>query len=220
MLNVRSIYHGSDGDATRGLYAQLEKLGPVGVVAMNLFRAQKCSSRAKVYRGRGGRQGRGKFSREAYDRKNWSMSNLCQALEANAQRLTVTAYDGTLPFTAFAAAYENVYGEHVEPTDTIRWGWAPDASVRFGESASWVLYVDLPHGQVSFHSPTRGRGPDYPGRWDGQRNVGDLRVLRFVEVVLALSEGALAELKATSARCLDTRTAVLQSYTDESAASK
>lgn len=220
MLNIRSIYYGSDGDATRGLYARLEQLGPVGVVAMNLFRAQKCSSRAKVYRGRGGRQGRGKFSREAYQRKSWSMSNLCQALETHAQTLTLTAYDGSLPFSAFAASYQTVYGEDVAPAETVRWGWATDESVQFGESASWLLYVDLPHGQVSFHSPTRGRGPDYPGQWDGQRNVGELRVLRFVEVVLALSEGALAELRASVASGVDTRTSDSQSYTDEDASLK
>jgi hypothetical protein len=73
--DVIRIYEGSNGDATKVLYAELESLGPQGVIAMNLFRACKCSERAKVYRGRGYRD-------EAYRRKQWSMENLCAALTA------------------------------------------------------------------------------------------------------------------------------------------
>jgi hypothetical protein len=40
------IYEGSDGKATIALYQQLSVLGPAGIVAVNLFRAQKCSARA------------------------------------------------------------------------------------------------------------------------------------------------------------------------------
>src|ERR1035437_7990371 len=29
-----------------------------------------------------------------------------------------------------------------------------------------VVYFDLPTGQVSFHTPSRGDGPDYGGQWD------------------------------------------------------
>lgn len=70
---IRSIYDGSNGDATKALYLVLEAFGPRGVVALNLFRACKASERAKNYR-------RG-FSRMAYDRKAWSMANLCKALD-------------------------------------------------------------------------------------------------------------------------------------------
>ena len=48
---VMQTYQGSDGEATRALYAELQQRGPVGVIAVNLFRAQKNSARAKVYRG-------------------------------------------------------------------------------------------------------------------------------------------------------------------------
>ena len=75
--DVISIYQGSNGEATKALYAQLESMGPHGVIAMNLFRACKCSERAKVYRGRGYRD-------EAYRRKQWSMDNLCEALTKHA----------------------------------------------------------------------------------------------------------------------------------------
>ena len=81
-MNVDAIYNGSNGDATKALYARLETLGPAGVVALNLFRAQKCSARAKVYR-------RGAHKREAYGRKDWSLQNLCTALEQHAAALGV-----------------------------------------------------------------------------------------------------------------------------------
>ena len=50
----------------------LEVLGLAGVLAVKLFRAQKASERAKVYRG-------SRFKGAAYDRKQWSMDNLCAA---------------------------------------------------------------------------------------------------------------------------------------------
>lgn len=76
IADVIRIYRGSDGEATLALYKQLETLGPVGALAVNLFRAQKASERAKVYRG-GGYRGM------AYDRKQWAIDNLCTALAAN-----------------------------------------------------------------------------------------------------------------------------------------
>ena len=81
-MNVHAIYHGSDGEATKALYARLETLGPAGVVALNLFRAQKCSSRAKAYR-------RHVHKQEAYGRKDWSLQNLCAALEEHAADLGI-----------------------------------------------------------------------------------------------------------------------------------
>lgn len=63
----------------------------------------------------------------------------------------------------------------------LTFGWGHDAaSVNF----EWVFYIDLPHGQVSFHAPTRGRGPDYAGGWDGQRGWGKWRVCRFCDDVM------------------------------------
>lgn len=142
-MNVHAIYEGSDGDATKEMYARLEALGPVGVVAVNLFRAQKCSSRAKVYRGRG-------YKRDAYDRKNWALGNLAAALQLSAEPLG------------------------------LRWGWARDAKQPVH---CWVLYVDLPTGQVSFHAATRGNGPDYSGQWDGRHDSAG-RVVAWVHRLL------------------------------------
>jgi hypothetical protein len=79
---IYRIYDGSDGDATRALYAELEALGPAGIVALNLVRAQKSSSRAKVYRG-GGYRGM------AYDRKEWAMANICSTLGAHGAALGI-----------------------------------------------------------------------------------------------------------------------------------
>lgn len=66
---------------------------------------------------------------------------------------------------------------------SIAWGWKPDPSVPFGNEPSHVLYVDLPTGQVSFHSPERMVGPDYPGEWDGSGKSAD-RIIQFCDHVV------------------------------------
>lgn len=49
-----------------------------------------------------------------------------------------------------------------------------------------VLYVDVPEfGQVSFHSPTRGDGPEYDGVWDGARKSQE-RVFAYCDAVLTM----------------------------------
>lgn len=149
-LRTLQVYRGSNGDLTRSYYADLCRLGRVGVIAMNLFRAQKCSSRAKKYRG--GIRGRGSYRSMAYDRKNYSLSELCKVLIGSG----------------------------------MRYGWKRHEDVKFGGEPSWVLYVDLPQGQVSFHSPDRGPGPDYPGEWDRVRATEE-RVLAFCDHVLSES---------------------------------
>ena len=141
-VEIMSIYSGSDGTATGKLYAELEALGPMGMIAMNLLRATKASERAKVYRGGG-------YRRSAYDKKQWSMDNACRALLAHGAQL--------------------------------RWGWGEDATQPVHR---WVLYVDLPTGQISFHAGARGEGPDYGGEWDGQRGQGPDRITRWCAQLL------------------------------------
>jgi hypothetical protein len=150
---VMEIYGGSDGEATKALYARLERQGPAGVVAMNLFRAQKASARAKVYRG--GVRGVGSFKAMAYEKKNWSLGNLCGVLAEHGDRLQ------------------------------LRWGWQADPATPGFE---WVLYVDTPCGQVSFHSAARLKGPDYPYAWDGIVNASVGRIIRWCEQLLAGAE--------------------------------
>ena len=72
----------------------------------------------------------------------------------------------------------------------IRHGWKEDPATLFGERVSWVLYVDLPDGQVSFHGPSRGAGPAYLGEWDGQRGMSVQRVIDFCESVYKAVEEA------------------------------
>lgn len=143
------VFAGSNGELTKTYYAALEQRGVIGFVAMNLFRAQKCSTRAKMYRGRG-------FKSEAYDRKNWSMANLAHALATSGAQLG------------------------------IAFGWKEDAAQAFHK---WVLYIDLPTGQVSFHAADRGEGPDYAGEWDG-RHLSETRILEFCDLVMKLEPGA------------------------------
>lgn len=82
-LEIATVYSASDGEATRRLYARLEQLGPKGAIAVNLFRACKCSERAKLYR-----KGPG-HKTAAYERKDWSIKNLAGILEAHGANLGI-----------------------------------------------------------------------------------------------------------------------------------
>lgn len=147
-MDPRTIYHGSDGQATTELYKLLETKGPVGVVAENLFRACKASARAKVYRG--GIRGRGSYKSMAYEKKQWFLSLLCETL--------------------------GMYGNQLG----ISWGWKEDPEAPVYR---WILYVDIPTGQVSFHSEYRGDGPDYPGDWCGQHDSAE-KIIAWTERVI------------------------------------
>lgn len=151
-MTIREIYEGSDGDATKALYAKLEALGPIGIVAMNIFRAQKASERAKVYRRR--------YKCQAYEKKVWSLNLLCDALTRRAVG----------------------HG--------IRFGWKRDAEKPGDFPWPWVLYVDLPTGQASFHTATRGDGPDYVGEWD-QKSHSVESIIKWVSFIVG--EAALSE---------------------------
>jgi hypothetical protein len=70
--------------------------------------------------------------------------------------------------------------EHAEALG-LRWGWGCDAAQDFHRD---VLYVDLPTGQVSFHTAGRGVGPDYPDQWDGRRGQSADRICRWVARLL------------------------------------
>jgi hypothetical protein len=146
MSRARTIFDGSNGEATKAYYVALEALGPAGVVAMNLFRAQKASTRPRFYTRR--------YSDDAYRKKEWSLGLCVDALLAHGAALGIT------------------------------FGWKVDPLVPLNGAPSWVLYVDLPEGQVSFHCPSRGKGPDYPGEWDGQRGASEGRIVRHCDRVM------------------------------------
>lgn len=141
---VMTVYSGSDAHATKGLYARLVKVGPVGTIAVNLLRAQKSSERAKVYRGRS-------YRGLAYDKKQWSMDQLTTALTEHGEALG------------------------------IGWGWGEDPKQEFHR---WVLYVELPNGQVSFHTAERGAGPDAPRPWDGVLRASPQRICSWAAQLL------------------------------------
>lgn len=149
-MRAIEIFEGSDSEITKAYYAVLATRGPAGDVAINLMRAQKCSTRAKRYRG--GIRGVGSYRSMAYDTKNWAIEKLCDVLEEHGATLG------------------------------IRFGWKRDPLVVFGERPSWVLYVDLPQGQVSFHSPERLSFHDYAGEWDRERKSEE-RILAFCDSI-------------------------------------
>ena len=122
---AQQVFNQNDGDVTKAYYARLNSMGPMGQLAVALFRAQKRSTAAKRYRGR-------QYKNAAYDVKNWSLSEICR----------------------IAQSFDHGF----------RWGWKRDAkTINF----EWVLYVELPTGQCSFHSADKLEGPDFPGDWDG-----------------------------------------------------
>lgn len=156
-MRARDIFDGSDAARTRAYYAALERRGPIGEFAANLLRAQKASTRAKRYRG--GISGVGSFSDLAYQKKGESLIRLCDwLLEHNVQG-GVMRYAGD--------------------TEMLRWGWKIDPRE---QHAKWVLYIDLPHGQVSFHSTERFGGPDYPAEFDGSHASAE-RICSFCDFV-------------------------------------
>jgi hypothetical protein len=143
-MNAYQVYRGSDGALTRRFYSELGKRGPLGVVAVNLFRAQKCSRRAKKY-------GPTAYRGIAYDRKGWSLKHLCDLLQEHGKEFGIT------------------------------FGWGRDEGEPYNKN---VLYVDISEiGQVSFHSPERYSGPDYPGEWDGRR-ASEERIIAFCQRIL------------------------------------
>jgi len=98
---------------------------------------------------------RGKWRRAAYDVKQWSLDQLCRELAENGAVLGIT------------------------------YGWRQDPETVFGGDPSWVLYCDLPQGQVSFHSPSRGAGPDYAGDWDRSKASAE-HIVAFCDSVMGM----------------------------------
>lgn len=63
----------------------------------------------------------------------------------------------------------------------IKWGWKQDPNPPVG--FPWVLYIELPNGQCSFHAPARGKGPDYAGEWDKSRTSAHV-IVNFTQGIL------------------------------------
>lgn len=80
---VREVFAQNNGAVTVAFYEALAALGPLGLVARDLFRAQKRSNAAKRYK-------RGRFKREAYEVKQYAMSELAKTLTEHADALQIT----------------------------------------------------------------------------------------------------------------------------------
>lgn len=64
------------------------------------------------------------------------------------------------------------------------WGWKRDPKTPGYE---WVLYVDLPTGQCSFHSAERLNGPEYAADWDGI-GMSQERIIAYCDSVAGEKE--------------------------------
>ncbi len=184
-MNAAEVYAGSDGDLTRQFYERLQTFGPIGFIAVNLFRASKASARAKVYRGKPGR-GQPSYRRLAYDRKSWAMDNLCQALQKHADPLGIGW--GWKPDPSVPFGDESSWVLYVDlPTGRLDRSRL-DSAINLDRELivlEEMLQNDrcLPVSQISFHSPTRGKGPGYPGDWDRTHQSAE-RIVSFCDAIL------------------------------------
>lgn len=82
---ARKCFEGSHGGQTRKFLSHLEKRGQIGGLAAQLFRVQKASTRAKVYRGGIDHHDGGmtSFRDLAYDKKDECIETLCEMLTAD-----------------------------------------------------------------------------------------------------------------------------------------
>jgi hypothetical protein len=85
----------------------------------------------------------------------------------------------------------DVLGQHAGSLGIVR-GWGVDAATI---GYPHVLYIDMPTGQISFHSPVRGPGADYAGEWDGAVGVGADRILRWIARLLDQKSAATGDEK-------------------------
>ena len=174
---------------------QLAALGPYGQLLVALRRAQAASDRAKTRAANGvhaldWHSGRGAYSvsRSARDRdyetKDAALAEAVQLLadldlswgwgkdepdEPEAYDDECWSCDGT--------------GVALDDDECRRCGGT--GVYGHGRAPRWVLYIDLPGGQVSYHAATRHPGPDYPGEWDGQVGATPQRIDAAIASALA-----------------------------------
>jgi len=139
-ISCWAVFRLNHATTTRAYLKLLEGKGQIGRIGACLFRVQKRSSSAKVYRG--------DYVDFAYIDKGQWLECLCKMLQDDSCGLC--------------------------------WGWQRDEEQLL---AKWVLYVDLPNGQVSFHSLSRFGGPDYPRDWDGT-HLSEWRITDFCDSLI------------------------------------
>ena len=84
---ARSCYDGSDRYETRRFYSELKPMGQIGLIAAELHKIQKSSSRAEKYQNeilrRDGTLSGLSYRQTAYDRKHARLEILCEILSAD-----------------------------------------------------------------------------------------------------------------------------------------
>lgn len=89
-------------------------------------------------------------------------------------------------FRSYAPRYYETKGAQLGqltralPETPLSWGWGEDPD----GPLSWVLYVELPTGQVSFHAHGRGDGPTYGGAWDGIPGASEERIVAWAQSLI------------------------------------
>jgi hypothetical protein len=154
-VTAREIFEGSDAAKTKAYYARLTAQGPYGIIAAFLMRAQKASTRAKKYHGIS---------------PLWSKGHRVSYRDLAYERKGISLQQ-----------LNDALEDH-EKTVNIPFGWKEDPKQPY---ARWVLYVDLPQGQVSFHNTMPYSARIYPRDWDRQHASAE-RIFAFCEAVMLM----------------------------------
>lgn len=139
-----------------------------------------------IYDGSDGEATKGLYVRlEALGTAGIVAMNLFRAHKASARAKVYRGGDknGSWKSQAYqrkAWSLDNLAKALVDRADELAvvWGWGEDDAQEINRD---VLYVDLPTGQVSFHTQGRGVGPAYPAKWDGAIKQGQSRICRWIE---------------------------------------
>ena len=138
---------------TRRRRALLSKTN-YGKLLLHLLEAQNASDRAKA---------RPSNNKHYYDYVGDDLSRYAEANYRRSRRARENDYFEK------EIAIKNAVGVALELG--IKFGWKFDP-VR----EMWVVYFELPTGQVSFHTMERFSGPEYFGEWDGVAGMSRKRI--------------------------------------------
>ncbi|NQU22115.1 MAG: hypothetical protein HQ567_12585 [Candidatus Nealsonbacteria bacterium] len=138
---------------------------PYGQLLLTLESAQQASGTAKSRAANGlryrdyKRLDGSEYSRANYHRSRCARDNDYRAKAATLRQACELAQQAEIPF-----------------------GWQPDPA---NSQVPWVVYFDLPTGQVSFHARSRGEGPEYEGQWDEVEDGSADRIQAAIREVLS-----------------------------------
>lgn len=162
---------------TRRRNRALARAGAYGELLRHLLSAQEASDRAKSRAANG--KHRREFRAGAYGEHNYRTSRDARERDYSEKEEHLTKACELLATGQF----------------DVPWGWGLDTlprTVRSDDYDYWhygplptktmaVLYVQLPTGQVSFHSAHVGRGPKYRDGWDGEQGMSLLRITKAID---------------------------------------